>query len=235
MSGVGVSPAVIKSFNVCIWIGRIAEFPTTPGDLVFTDMSGMDLDSPLCDIEQIYDAYAARSRMLDREPLALGPVETPATNRQADPFDFNDSDLIDSEYDQPEFKDQDPDNPVNSVLTTFGNRCQAAGLNLLNQGNLATVSLRDHPMVMKANVLAWTNNNPRFANASSDRSHELWATIRLTPRPPPSMVHSLDLAVEGDDGTLYVGADNGRRGRKRMRTAYVNGVSPHDSTGNGQQ
>jgi hypothetical protein len=178
-------------------------------------MSGMDLDSPICDFEQLYDPRAVDPCV----PVGIAAIPSLALEGHA----TND-----------EFKDQDPNNPANFGLDTFGRRCQDAGMTLLRCDDLATVSLRDHPLVMKANVLAWMHSKQNVITATNDRSRDLWATIRLTPRPPPSIVHSLDLAVEGADGTLYVGADNDRRGRKRMRTAYVNGATQCDPTGHGQ-
>mgnify|MGYP006863143554 CR=1 FL=1 len=80
---------------------------------------------------------------------------------------------------------------------------------------------RDHPLVAKANLAARLNN-PRYSDADMvKRCQDLWATIRVTPRQPPALIHSMDIAVEGGDGTMYVGAENDRRGRKRMRTAFV--------------
>lgn len=118
----------------------------------------------------------------------------------------------------PEFKDQDPANPD---YVGFGRRCEDAARSLLSAADLGAVSLRDHPLVAKANLVARLNTRQYSDTDMVRRCQDLWATIRVTPRPPPSLIHSMDLAVEGGDGTLYVGAENDRRGRKRMRTAYV--------------
>ena len=118
-----------------------------------------------------------------------------------------------------EFKDQDPRHPD---YASFGRRCEDAAMTLMCTPDLASVSLRNHPLTMMANRNAALPPPIPTDQESIARFREVWATISVTHgRPPPSLTKSMDISVADANGTVYVGADNERRGRKRQRKAYV--------------